>query len=150
HGPGGRGGLMAVTAPAQLPRTRLAVLPTPLVEAPALAEALGLAGPLFVKRDDLTGFAMAGNKARQLEMIVAEALARGADVLLTGGSVMSSFVASAAAAAAYAGLGCVLVVAGPARLRSEHPNLAAATGWGALVRFTGDADRGSVDAMLPT
>ena len=39
------------------------VLPTPLVEAPRLAAALGLAGPLLVKRDDLTGFAVAGNKA---------------------------------------------------------------------------------------
>jgi 1-aminocyclopropane-1-carboxylate deaminase/D-cysteine desulfhydrase-like pyridoxal-dependent ACC family enzyme len=140
---------VAVTALTTFPRMRLAVLPTPLVEAPALAEALGLSGPLYVKRDDLTGFAMAGNKARQLEMIVAEALDNGADVLLTGGSVMSSFVASAAAASAYVGLRCVLVVAGPAQPRSVHPNLGAATAWGAQVRFTGDAHRGSVDTMLP-
>ena len=46
-----------------LPRTPLAVLPTPLVAAPRLAEALGT-GPLLVKRDDLTGFAFGGNKAR--------------------------------------------------------------------------------------
>jgi len=141
---------MAVTTPAQLPRTRLALLPTPLVEAPALAEALGLAGPLFVKRDDLTGFAMAGNKARQLEMLIAEAVDRGADVFLTGGSVGSNFVAAASAAAAYAGLGCVLVIAGPPRSRSAHPNLAAAMAWGAQVRFTGEQDRGSVDTLLPT
>jgi 1-aminocyclopropane-1-carboxylate deaminase/D-cysteine desulfhydrase-like pyridoxal-dependent ACC family enzyme len=141
---------MAVTAPAQLPRTRLAVLPTPLVEAPALAEALRLAGPLYVKRDDLTGFAMAGNKARQLEMLVAEAVDRGADVLLTGGSVGSNFVAAAAAAAAYAGLRCELVIAGPPRSGSAHPNLAAAMTWGAQVRFTDDLDRGSVDDLLPT
>ena len=53
-----------------LPRMPLAVLPTPLVPAPRLAEALGT-GPLLVKRDDLTGFAFGGNKARLLEFLVA-------------------------------------------------------------------------------
>ena len=48
----------------------LAVLPTPLVAAPRLAAALGT-GPLLVKRDDLTGFAFGGNKARLLEFLVA-------------------------------------------------------------------------------
>ncbi len=138
-----------MTSVAQLPRTRLAVLPTPLVETPALAEALGLAGPLFVKRDDLTGFALAGNKARQLEMLVGEAKSCDAAVLLTGGSVGSNFAAAAAAAATWAGLRCVLVIAGPPRSRAVHPNLAAALTWGAEVRFTGDPDRGSVDALLP-
>lgn len=138
-----------MTSVAQLPRTRLAVLPTPLVEAPGLAEALGLPGPLLVKRDDLTGFALAGNKARQLEMLLGEAGSRGADVLVTGGSAGSNFVAAAAAAAARAGLRCVLVIAGPPRSHTVHPNLAAAHTWGAEVRFTGDPDRGSVDALLP-
>ncbi len=133
----------------QLPRTRLAVLPTPLVETPALAEALGLAGQLFVKRDDLTGFALAGNKARQLEMLIGEARSCDADVIVTGGSVGSNFVAAAAAAATQAGLRCVLVIAGPPRSRAAHPNLAAALTWGAEVRFTGDPHRGSVDALLP-
>ena len=53
-----------------LPRTPLAVLPTPLIAAPRLAAALGT-GPLLVKRDDLTGFAFGGNKARLLEFLVA-------------------------------------------------------------------------------
>ncbi|MDQ1667002.1 MAG: hypothetical protein QOH75_3033, partial [Actinomycetota bacterium] len=87
---------MAVTAPA---RTSLAVLPTPLVTAPRLADALGLTEPLLVKRDDLTGFAVAGNKARQLELLVAEAEEQDADVVVTGGSTGSNFVAAAAAAA---------------------------------------------------
>ena len=52
----------------------LAVLPTPLVRAPRLAEALGLAS-LLVKRDDLTGFAVAGNKARQLQLLLEQAQA---------------------------------------------------------------------------
>ena len=66
-----------------LPRTPLAVLPTPLVAAPRLAAALGT-GPLLVKRDDLTGFAFGGNKARLLEFLVAAAVADGAGTLLTG------------------------------------------------------------------
>jgi len=134
-------------------RTRLAVLPTPLTAAPRLAAALGISGPLLVKRDDLTGFAVAGNKARQLEFLLADAAAEGADVLVTGGSAGSNFVQAAAAAAAYAGIRCVVVIAGlgpdAGRRRAPHPNLAAASAWGAEIRWTGDADRASVDAALP-
>jgi D-cysteine desulfhydrase len=129
--------------------TSLALLPTPLTEAPRLANALRLGGPLLVKRDDLTGFAVAGNKARQLGPLLADARARRADVLLTGGSTGSNFVQAAAAAAAWAGLRCVLVLAGPADPRPAHPNLAAARAWGADLRFTGDDDRRSVDRALP-
>jgi D-cysteine desulfhydrase len=125
----------------------LAVLPTPLTEAPRLATALGLTGPLLVKRDDLTGFAVAGNKARQLGPLIEDALSAGADVLVTGGTPGSNFVQAAGAAAAWAGLDCVLVLAGSGR--AVHPNLAAARAWGATVRFTGDADRASVDGCLP-
>ena len=126
----------------------LALLPTPLVEAPRLATALGVAS-LLVKRDDLTGFAVAGNKARQLAPILTEAQAQGADVLVTGGTAGSNFVQAASAGAAWAGLRCVLVLAGEPVPLTSHPNLAAATAWGAEVRFTGDADRSSVDAQLP-
>lgn len=126
----------------------LALLPTPLVDAHRLAEALGLSS-LLVKRDDLTGFAVAGNKARQLDALVAEARARSAEVLVTGGTIGSNFVQAAAAAAAWAGMRCVLVLAGPPVERTAHPNLAAATTWGAHVRFTGDDDRYSVDRALP-
>jgi D-cysteine desulfhydrase len=127
----------------------MALLPTPLTPAPRLATALGLTAPLWVKRDDLTGFAVAGNKARQLELLVDDARTRGADVLITGGTLGSNFVQAAAAAAAWADLGCVLVLAGPPVPHSAHPNLAAATAWGADVRFTGDLDRTTVDAQLP-
>ena len=137
---------MAVTAPA---RAGLALLPTPLVEAPRLADGLGISGPLLVKRDDLTGFAVAGNKARQLDHLLAEAVAQDADVLVTGGTVGSNFVPAAVAAAAYAGLACVVVLAGRPVPRASHPNLAAAVAWGAQVRWTGDDDRQSVDASLP-
>ena len=128
-----------------LPRARLAVLPTPLVAAPRLGAALG-AGRLYVKRDDLTGFAFGGNKARQLEFLLGAATAAGADTLLTGGAAGSNFCAAAAAAARTAGLACELVIAGPPV--PPGPALALARSWGAAVRWTGDADRGSVDAGL--
>jgi 1-aminocyclopropane-1-carboxylate deaminase/D-cysteine desulfhydrase-like pyridoxal-dependent ACC family enzyme len=129
-----------------LPRTPLAVLPTPLVAAPRLAAALGT-GPLLVKRDDLTGFAFGGNKARLLEFLVAAATAAGADTVLTGGAAASNFCAAAAAAARRAGLACELVIAG--RPSPPGPALALARSWGAAVRWTGTPDRDSVDAALP-
>jgi D-cysteine desulfhydrase len=127
-------------------RFPLAVLPTPLVPAPRLARALGC-GELWVKRDDLTGFMLAGNKARQLELLVAAALAAGADTLVTGGGPASNFCAAAAAAARLAGLRCVLVLYGDAGSR-PHANLARARWLSAEVRFTGDAERASVDPVL--
>src|SRR5579859_1209956 len=143
---GGRAAGVAVIATDVAARVRLAVLPTPLVLAPRLGEAVG-ADALYVKRDDLTGFAFAGNKARPLEFLVAAALGEGADTLVTGGAAGSNFCAAAAAAAARAGLGCELVIAG-------HPGppgaaLALARSWGAAIRWTGVPERDSVDAGLP-
>ena len=127
-------------------RIPLAVLPTPLVAAPRLADALGL-GSLYVKRDDLTGFAVAGNKARPLEFLLAAAVREGADTLVTGGAPGSNFCAAAAAAAQRAGLACHLVIAGGPV--PPGPALALALAWGATVRWTHDADRASVDRALP-
>lgn len=90
---------------ARLPRATLAVLPTPVEEMPNLARALG--GPrIYVKRDDLTGLAFGGNKARQLEFHFGEALAKGADTVLITGSVQSNYARGCAAAAAKLGLVC--------------------------------------------
>lgn len=128
------------------PRFPLASLPTPLVPARRLADAIGSA-PILVKRDDLTGFALAGNKARKLELLVGDALAVGADALVTGGGAGSNHCQATAAAARVAGLACVLVMYGRAPAR-EHPNLRLARAFGAEVRFTGDPDRRSVDRGL--
>lgn len=128
------------------PRFPLAALPTPLRRAEHLERALG--GPaIYVKRDDLTGFAAAGNKARKLEFLVADALSGECEVLVTGGGPGSNHCQAAAAAARVASLSCVLVLYGeqPAK---EHPNLRLARAFGAEVRFTNDADRGSVDGGL--
>ncbi|MGH3203500.1 MAG: pyridoxal-phosphate dependent enzyme, partial [Streptosporangiaceae bacterium] len=137
---------VAVTDTGGAARVGLAVLPTPLVPAPRLAEVVG-AGALYVKRDDLTGFAFAGNKARPLEILLGAALGEGADTLVTGGAPGSNFCAAAAAAAARTGLRCELVIAGhpdppgPALA----PALALARSWGAAVRWTGVPERDSVD-----
>jgi len=89
----------------QYPRVKLAATPTPIEAMPNLSKAL--AGPhLFVKRDDLTGLALGGNKARQLEFYMGEALAQKADVVLITGAVQSNFVRTAAAAAAKLGMAC--------------------------------------------
>lgn len=93
-------------------RIGLAVLPTPLDEAPRLTAALG--GPrILVKRDDLTGLALGGNKARKLELLAAQARDANADVLVTGGGPQSNHARMTAAAANRLGIDCHLVLAGP-------------------------------------
>jgi D-cysteine desulfhydrase len=122
------------------------MLPTPLMRADRMARSLGRA-EIWVKRDDLTGFMLAGNKARPLERLVAQALDTGADTLVTGGGAASNYCAAAAAAARLAGLRCVVVLYGDGS-GPVHPNLALMRWHGAEVRFTGDPDRSSVDALL--
>jgi D-cysteine desulfhydrase family pyridoxal phosphate-dependent enzyme len=67
---------------------------------------------LWIKRDDQTGLAGGGNKTRKLELLVADALAQGADTLITTGAVQSNHCRQTAAAAACAGLACHLVLGG--------------------------------------
>ncbi|MDQ3947230.1 MAG: pyridoxal-phosphate dependent enzyme, partial [Actinomycetota bacterium] len=127
------------------PRVRLATLPTPLQAAPRLSDALGV--EVWVKRDDLTGVGLGGNKARKLEFLLGDARAWGADVVVTGGGPGSNHIQITATAAARLGLGCVLVVYGD-RPRPEPLNLSLARLAGAQVRFTGNPERASVDAGL--
>lgn len=87
----------------RVPRLALASIPTPLMEAPRLAAALGLER-LLVKRDDNTGLALGGNKARKLEYLVAAASEAGADILLTVGAPQSNHCRCTAAAARLAGM----------------------------------------------
>jgi D-cysteine desulfhydrase len=101
-----------------LPRFRLAHLPTPIEELKTLTRKLG--GPeLLIKRDDQTGLALGGNKTRKLEFLVGEALAQGADTLVTAGAAQSNHCRLTAAAAAKAGLKCELILNGR---KPEVPN----------------------------
>ncbi len=94
---------------AAFPRTRLCQAPTPLEPLPRLTEALG--GPqVWMKRDDLTGMGLGGNKVRKLEFLVGDALAKGADHLVTQGAVQSNHVRQTAAVAAKLGLACTAVL----------------------------------------
>ena len=93
------------------PRLRFAHLPTPIEALSSLTAQLD--GPdLYVKRDDQTGLAFGGNKTRKLEFLIADAQARHADLLITGGAAQSNHCRQTAAAAARFGLACTLVLAG--------------------------------------
>lgn len=93
----------------RFPRAKLAHLPTSLESLPNLTRHIDLGfGGLFVKRDDCTGLAMGGNKARQLEFYFGDAIARGASVVLITGAIQSNYVRCTAAAAAKLGLDCVI------------------------------------------
>jgi len=123
-----------------LPRVRLADLPTPLHPCPRFSAAVG--GRVFLKRDDLTGLAFGGNKTRKFEFAFADALAEGADVVITGAASQSNHARQCAAAAAKLGLECYLVN------RHDHRSRAGVNGnllldclLGAQVRLV-EVDRG--------
>jgi D-cysteine desulfhydrase family pyridoxal phosphate-dependent enzyme len=94
-----------------LPRIKIAQLPTPIEPLPRLGAELG-GLRLLVKRDDQTGLALGGNKTRKLEYLMAEAQANGARSVLSTGAVQSNHCRQTAAAAARLGLSCTLVLAG--------------------------------------
>ncbi len=93
----------------RLPRTPLAHLPTPLEHVARFTKSLG--GPrIHIKRDDCTGLAFGGNKARHNEFLLAEALRRGCDLFVWGAGVQSNNCRQTAACCAKAGLDCHLVL----------------------------------------
>lgn len=95
---------------AAVPRVKLAFLPTPIQHCPNLSKDLGV--DLWVKRDDLTGPAFGGNKMRNLEWRMAEAIAAGADILVFGVEATSNSARQTTAAANMLGLPLVLVLRG--------------------------------------
>src|SRR5215475_5756724 len=97
------------TSMSHFERLGLAHLPTPLEPMPRLSAHLG--GPrLWVKREDCTGVGFGGNKLRKLDTVLHEAIAAGADTLVSGGVVQSNSQRQVAAAAAKLGLACHLAV----------------------------------------
>jgi D-cysteine desulfhydrase family pyridoxal phosphate-dependent enzyme len=135
----------AVERLSAIPRTPLVALPTPLDAAPRLGAALGL--DLFIKRDDVTGLGLGGNKLRKLEFILAEALAAGADTLMTTGGAQSNHARLTAAVAARAGLSCELFLKGePTNARIG--NLLLDTLFGAEIHFCGVVGYDEIDARM--
>jgi D-cysteine desulfhydrase len=93
------------------PRISIAHLPTPIQKLKKLSHELGR-HEIYVKRDDLTGAALSGNKIRKLEFVAADALAKGADTLITCGGIQSNHARATAIVAATLGLKVHLVLRG--------------------------------------
>ena len=120
HPPAGRsnGALVTLTpdrldaALAGLPRVALGQWPTPVVPLRRLGAALGL--DLWLKRDDCSGLALGGNKARKLEFVLGDAMARGAKTLVTAGPLTSNHTMMTSAAARRLGLDVHVILGGDA------------------------------------
>lgn len=123
----------------------LGQLPTPLQRAPRLGDALGV--DLWVKRDDLTGMGLSGNKVRKLRWLLAEAQAQGADVVLTTGGVQSNHARATAIAARQLGLEPGLLLRGEPPAVPES-NLLLDRLVGAQIRFFGAQHWPDRDAWL--
>jgi D-cysteine desulfhydrase len=126
-------------------RVSLALLPTPIVKLDRLSRELGV--ELFVKRDDLTGLLESGNKVRKLEFLVGEALAQGADTLVTCGTLQSNCCRAVAATAARLGMRAVLVVAGE-RPDVYDGNLLLGRLLGADIRYIPDDQLGQAGSVM--
>ncbi|MHB9058329.1 MAG: D-cysteine desulfhydrase family protein [Bacillota bacterium] len=125
----------------RMPRVPMAVLPTPLEEAPRMARAIAgdRAPRLYLKRDDLTGLATGGNKTRKLEFLVADAIRQGCDTLITTGAAQSNHARQTAAAGAKYGLKVILVLEGQDPGAPQGNHLLDVI-LGAEVRFAGVED----------
>ncbi len=130
----------------ELPRERVAFLPTPLYRMRGLERAL-FTNNLWIKRDDLTGISFGGNKTRKLEFIVGDAKTEGANTLVTVGSVQSNHCRQTAAVAARSGMRCILLLGG------EEPvpptgNFLLSKLMGAEVKFFPDDDLFSLNNRM--
>jgi len=104
-------GALAATFEARLsmlPRAQLGMFPTPLHPLPALGRLAG-SEALYIKRDDLSGLGLGGNKVRSLEFLLGRAVADGADTIICGGGLQSNMCRLAAAASARLGMRCILI-----------------------------------------
>ncbi len=117
----------------KIPQIKFANLPTPLDELKRLGNKYGFRN-LLIKRDDLTGFAGGGNKARKLEYDFAEILKGSYDVVLTAGGIQSNHARMAAAAVRKLGLDVKLVLGGPDFKKFEG-NLLLDILFGAEIRY---------------
>ncbi len=120
---------------ADVPRLRLASLPTPLVRGPRLPGGANL----LVKRDDLTGLGMGGNKVRKLEFLCGDARHRGADTLITVGAAQSNHARLTAAAGAVLGMPTHVVLGGDQPEQLAGNQLLGAL-FGAILHFPGTDD----------
>jgi len=118
----------------------IAFLPTPIHSLNRLSEQYQ-PNELFIKRDDQTGVASGGNKARKLEYLIKEALVAGCDTVLTAGAQQSNHCRQTAAVAAQMGLDCHLLLGGSAP-EEYSGNLLLSKLLGARIHFTGAQRKG--------
>jgi D-cysteine desulfhydrase len=119
------------------PRLELALAPTPILKLDRVSRRLGV--EVYLKRDDMTGLLESGNKVRKLEFLVGEALAQGADTLITGGTAQSNGCRAVSAVAARLGLAARLAIKGT-RPSSYDGNLLLDRLLGAEVRYLSEAE----------
>lgn len=129
-----------------LSKVDLGFFPTPVSKLNNLTQYLS--GPeLLIKRDDLTGLALGGNKTRKLEYILADALANGCDTIITAGATQSNHCRQTAAAAAKLQLDCHLLLGGD-ETAQVNGNLLLDKLFGAQLHFCGDMRKGEGIAEL--
>ena len=92
----------------ELPRVQLGVFPTPFYRLERISETYGK--NIWIKRDDMCGVALGGNKVRKLEFLLAEALEQGCDTVFTTGGAQSNHAMLTAACAARLGMRCILLL----------------------------------------
>jgi 1-aminocyclopropane-1-carboxylate deaminase/D-cysteine desulfhydrase len=136
-----------------LPTAEIGSWPTPLERIDRFARAVRPDSPaeVYIKRDDVQGVALAGNKIRKFELVIGDALASGYDTLVTTGAIQSNSARTGAAAAAVSGLDCVLLLSGR-EPSTPTANLLLDQLLGADVRFAGNAGwkelNAGVDAIV--
>jgi D-cysteine desulfhydrase family pyridoxal phosphate-dependent enzyme len=116
----------------------LTTLPTPLERAPRVSRELGV--EVWLKRDDVGPLGLAGNKVRKLEFTLGEALAGGADTVVTLGAPQSNHARATASAAAKLGLHAVLVMGGEPPAGPPTGNLLLDALFGAEIVYAGTED----------
>ena len=134
-----------MSGPLLPPRVSLACLPTPIVKLERLSARFGV--EIFVKRDDMTGLLETGNKVRKLEFLVGEALAQGADTLITCGTLQSNCCRAVAAVAARLGLRAILALQGE-KPRAYDGNLLLGKLLGAEVVYVPPEEFARIDGVF--
>ena len=118
----------------------LGFYPTPLTKLDALTKIL--AGPeIYIKRDDLTGLAFGGNKTRKLEYLLGDAKSQNCDTIITAGAQQSNHCRQTAAASAFLGMECHLVLGGEPP-SDFNGNLLLDKLFGAHLHFCGNLRKG--------
>jgi len=134
---------MKVSSPKSI---KLAIIPTPLEKLKSIP-LIPEGDNLYIKRDDLTGFGLSGNKVRKLEFLAYEALKKKADTLITCGGFQSNHARATALIAAQLGLKSLLVLFGDEKPQIEG-NLFLDKLCGAETRFVSSEEYENVDRIM--